>query len=75
MGEGPLKVLLDAPQAIPAAGALGDGAGELLACEELLALAQRTDTLEAEAERGSGAHGRVIGRAARFLRAAGPSPD
>ncbi len=67
VGEGPLEVLLDTPQPILAAGTLGDGTGELLARKELFALAQRTDTLESEAERGSGAHGRVIGRAASFL--------
>jgi hypothetical protein len=52
-----------------AAGKLEDGAGELLPGEILAALAQRADTLETEAERGSGAHGRVIGWPARFLSA------
>ena len=68
MGERPLEVLLDAPQAILAAAAHRDRPRELLAREELGALTQRTDTLKAEAERGSGAHSRVIGRATRFLR-------
>ena len=65
--EGLLEVLLDAPQAIVAAGELGDGAGELLPREVLRTLAQRADALEAEAERGSGAHGRVIGRCGAVL--------
>ncbi len=41
MGERLREVLLDPSQAILAAGELGDCAGELLAREELLALAQR----------------------------------
>jgi hypothetical protein len=63
-----LEVLLDASQAVLAAKALGKGTGELLARKALLALAQGENALEPEAERGSGAHGRVIGRGARFFR-------
>jgi hypothetical protein len=68
VGESLLEVLLDTSQAGLAAGALGEDTGELLPGEILLALAQGADALEAKAERGSGAHGRVIGRTARFLR-------
>jgi hypothetical protein len=70
VGASLLEVVLDGAQAIMAAVELENGTGKLLAGEVLGALAQGADALEAETERWSGAHGRVIGRSAPFLRGA-----